>query len=129
VEPPTGERFTFFGGAKPNFKWEGSGGTGKLTYSLQVSDKSDFSSTLITKKGLETASYQVTDKEAFENGVYYWRAMSTDETGSTGPWSETRSFNVGVIAAWLFWTIIGVPLAIGLGVVIFLWRRRGAYDF
>jgi hypothetical protein len=129
VEPPTGERFTFFGGAKPNFKWEGSGGTGKLTYSLQVSDKSDFSTTLITKKGLETASYQVTDKEAFENGVYFWRTMSTDETGSTGPWSETRSFNVGVIAAWLFWTIIGVPLAIGLGVVLFLWRRRGAYDF
>jgi hypothetical protein len=129
TEPLTGVRLTFFGGAKPNFKWEGSGGQGKLTYTLQVGAKSDFSTTLITKKGLDAGSYLVTDKEAFENGVYYWRVMATDETGNAGPWSETRSFDVGVMAAWLFWTIVGVPIAAGLAVAFIFWRRRGAYDF
>jgi hypothetical protein len=129
LEPPTGVRFTFFGGAKPNLKWEGAGGQGKLTYTLQVGAKSDFTNTLITKKGLDTSSYQVTDKEAFENGSYFWRVMATDETGNAGPWSETRSFDVGVIAAWLFWTIIGVVVAAILGVIFFLWKKRGAYDF
>lgn len=130
LEPPAGDRLTFFGGAKPNFKWEtAAGGTGKLSYSIQVSANSDFSNSLITKKGLEVTNYQTADKEAFENGTYYWRVMANDETGNAGPWSETRRFDVGVMAAWLFWTIIGVPLAAGVAVLLLLWKRRGAYDF
>lgn len=65
---------------------------GDLSYGLQVSVESDFSTTLVDEIGLSTTTYDVSDLPYWDR--IYWRVNATDTTG-TGLWS-TGAFQTQV---------------------------------
>jgi len=73
--------------------WNGSAGA--LSYRLQVSKDSSFSSTVFDQQGLKDTLQQIS---GLANGTtYYWRVSATG-IGGTSPWSATWSFTTVVAA-------------------------------
>jgi|GEM_PF-2374270 len=69
------------------FEWQESDRA--ETYRLQVSEVSDFSSTVVNTGGITDTSYEVSDLDFSQ--TYYWRVNATNESG-TGSWSPVWSF-------------------------------------
>ncbi len=79
----------------PTLIWNTSGGA--LSYHLQVSTNSVFSTTLIDQTDITATSKQITGLT--NNTLYYWRISAVNSSG-TSAWSEV----------WSFTTIIPPPL-------------------
>jgi subtilisin family serine protease len=71
----------------PTLSWIPSSGT--ITYNLQVSTTSNFTTTLVNLNGLTTTSRVLTGLT--NSTVYYWRVSATNTAG-TSAWSAARSF-------------------------------------
>lgn len=69
---------------------------GTRTYEFQISDKTDFTTTAVTKSGLAEGTDGKTsftpDQDLQPTTRYYWRARMTQGT-VTSEWSATRKFN------------------------------------
>jgi hypothetical protein len=63
--------------------------TGALTYEVQVSQSSAFTSFVANQTGLTGTSYALASLA--QNTVYYWRVRATN-SGGAGGWSTSRSF-------------------------------------
>jgi len=81
----------------PTLDW--SDVSGALSYSLQVSTNSGFSSTVINLSSLSNSQYQIPSGILQPGTVYYWRANSTNTNG-TSDWSTVWNF-----------TSLAVPIA------------------
>ncbi|MFH0918745.1 MAG: hypothetical protein V1913_00155 [Fibrobacterota bacterium] len=65
-----------------------------LSYSLEIDDQSDFSSPLVSKSGLTSASYQVLAGDNLEgHRTYYWRVRAKDSYPDSTPCTSSLSFN------------------------------------
>jgi hypothetical protein len=64
-----------------------------INYGLQVDNDSDFSSPVENITGLMTSAYTTSE---LAEGVWYWRANTTDNAGNTSGWSTSRSFRADV---------------------------------
>lgn len=72
--------------------WSGASRADK--YSIQVSTKSDFSSTIVDLSGLTTAYYEA---KGLANGTkYYWRVKATNDTGWS-KWSDIWNFTTYIL--------------------------------
>jgi hypothetical protein len=71
----------------PVLSWEDA--FGAISYSLQVSLSSDFSSTIVHQSGITNTSFSVTNLNY--NTSYYWRVSATNSVG-TGDWSDIWNF-------------------------------------
>jgi len=67
--------------------WNSS--TGAVSYGLQVSTTSDFSTTVVEQNELTETSFQVNDLE--NETTYFWHVNATN-AGGTSPWSTVRKF-------------------------------------
>lgn len=65
--------------------------SGALTYNIQVSTNSGFTTTIINLMGINVSQYQVAAGVFQPNTLYYWRVSSTNING-TGNWSSVWSF-------------------------------------
>ncbi len=72
----------------PTFQW--SAVTGAMSYQLQVSLVSDFSSTIVDQNGITSTSYT---PSALSNNTYYWRLRASN-AGGTGNWTTGWSFTI-----------------------------------
>jgi len=70
-----------------DFKWKAS--TGAVSYTLQVSTNSSFTSFLYNQSGLTSLTQQVNDLNPLS--IYYWRVSATNKAG-TSDWSAIWSF-------------------------------------
>jgi len=59
-----------------------------VTYLVQISKVSDFSTLYLNAKVSET-EYETPE---LANRKYYWRVRAIDASGGKGPWSEIRTF-------------------------------------
>jgi hypothetical protein len=62
---------------------------GAESYTLQVSESSDFSTLVVDEQGIGSTSYMVND--LLNNITYFWRVNATNDLG-TSNWSEIWSF-------------------------------------
>ena len=89
--PGAGEEIT---DTTPTLEWsrvtdpEGS----DVSYDLQVSTNSRFSSTLVSRTGLTGDRYTI--RNALPAGRYYWRVRSRDLQGNASAWTSTRRFRI-----------------------------------
>jgi len=71
----------------PTLSWNAS--TGAASYRLQISDNSNFSTTVFDQSNITGTSQQVTG--LLGNTTYYWRVNATNSAG-TSSWSSTWNF-------------------------------------
>ena len=65
---------------------------GAISYGVQVSASSTFTTSIVNETGLSASTYTVADSMLMPNTSYYWRANATDSYGSTSKWSAVRTF-------------------------------------
>jgi len=63
-----------------------------VTYLVQISKVSDFSTLYLNAKVSET-EYETPE---LANRKYYWRVRAIDASGGKGPWSEIRTFKIAI---------------------------------
>lgn len=112
----------------PTLTWNPVSDPSGVTYTLQVSSDTNFSSLIMEKTGLTTPQYTVTKEEKLKpvsrDNAYYWRVKATDGAFNESNWSNARSFMVGSsFPTWALWTLIGLGAVIILLFVFWLGRR------
>lgn len=75
----------------PVLKWNSV--TSSSSYTLQVSDKQDFSSTFINKNSITDTAFALNSLTS--NKTYYWKVSSLNTSGSN-VWSQVFNFTTGV---------------------------------
>jgi hypothetical protein len=105
-----------------------------VTYKLEVATDANFTTLILSKDGLTTTSYAMTEAEKLptvsKKAPYYWRVIATDAAGNVGAPSTANSFVVGFswadVPVWA-WVTIGffAVIIIGGGVYLLLRRRSG----
>jgi len=78
----------------PRLEWNAS--TGAISYRVQVSTGSSFTSLVIDENGITDLSYNFSEGMLGWNTTYYWRVNATNSYGSTSSWSSYRYFRTAV---------------------------------
>ena len=74
------------------FQWEPT--INAVSYTIQLSEKPDFSSIYIHQSGLESPKIQIND---LKSGIqYFWRVSASNEAGNS-PWSDMWSFSTKTV--------------------------------
>ena len=101
------------------FKWQGSTGNNGYTYTLEISENVNFTTTTNPPyRDIVESSYKLTGEQALPKGTYYWRVKIVDEYGNEGEWSDPGEFRVSPIPVWV-WVVIGLVVLVVLMVVAY----------
>ena len=110
--------------AEAYFNWEDVEDVSGLTYTLQVTPDSDFTTIVLEKKGLTQSYYTVTEEERLDptgnKTPYYWRVKAVDGASNEGEWTPPGLFYIGSSWTLYIWIGLGVLLLTILG----FWLRR-----
>lgn len=88
--------------------WSVTGDQSGLKYSLQIARTADFSSIVLSKDGIQSATYSLTKFNLPLAGTYYWRVRASSDAGGASPWSN----------AWIFEILPASPLIIIMSITI-----------
>ena len=125
VSPEAGARLGFLGDTVVTFNWTIVEDPSGVSYTLEVSNDSDFSGAVLLKDNLSVSAYTLTKEEALPGGDYYWRVKAVDGAGNEGEWTKGQLFRI----ASDFW-IFPVALVVIVIIALIVWRvvtltRRG----
>ena len=129
IAPANNGRVGFIGKVTPKFEWSPVSDDSGVHYRLQIAASDDFvaSSLVASATGLTETSYTLNAAEALPQGTYYWIVQAVDGAQNESPWTEPRSFRVGLLPLWAFIVVI-VAIVVLIGVLIrTLVRRRIIY--
>ena len=119
----------------PTLSWTAVTDPNGVTYNLQISKDTSFSTLILQKTGLTTTSYTLNTqnpqevlKSASKSAPYYWRVQAIDGASNASAWTTPQTFLVGLaLGDYAGYIILGV-IAILLGALGFvlgrLTRRR-----
>ncbi len=94
LSPATG---TFFAtDYTPTMDWNDVSGS-SITYHIQVSSSSSFSTTVINQTGVASSTY-TPGSDLDPNVTYYWRVRSTNDGVGFSLWSAVRNFRTAMFA-------------------------------
>jgi hypothetical protein len=124
VSPKEGSRVGLFDRITPTFEWGAVSDPSGVSYSLQISSQSDFTTTLLNKENLSEAKYTLTDEEALSRGEYYWRVKAIDGASNDSGWTESIEFKAGLMPLWAFILIVIVGIAFLIRLFFFV-RNMG----
>ncbi|MGB8707488.1 MAG: IPT/TIG domain-containing protein [Dehalococcoidia bacterium] len=126
VSPKEGSRVGLFDRITPTFEWAAVSDPSGVSYSLQISDQSDFATTPLSKENLVESKYTLTDDEALLRGKYYWRVKAIDGAGNDSGWTQSIQFKAGLMPLWVF-ILIAVVAVVFLTRLVFFLRniKRG----
>jgi hypothetical protein len=74
----------------PRLEWNAS--SGAVSYGVQVSTSSSFTSLLVNETGITNLYYDIAPGILSWNTFYYWRVNARNSFGSTSSWSSYRYF-------------------------------------
>ena len=123
MSPKEGHRVGLFDKITPTFEWVAVTDPSGVSYSLQISDKSDFTTTLLSKDNLSEPKYTLTDAEALSRGEYYWRVKAIDGAGNDSGWTPSIKFKAGLMPLWLFIVIVAIAVVV-IARLYFLVRKK-----
>jgi hypothetical protein len=109
------------------FDWSDINTQGKTTYTLEITNDSDFSSPVIIKNELLDSKYTLSKNDILAIGSHNWRVRAVDDTGNEGLWSDAQEFEVVPMSNKVLILSLVIPLIFigamaGLGTII--WRRH-----
>jgi len=121
VSPAAGTKIALFDSKPIDFKWSVVEDPSGVSYSFEMSNKADFSGTVVRKEGLATPEYLLPAGEKPQAGEYYWRVKAIDLAGNAGEWSQSQLITfTGMDFIWPIVGIIAILAVVGLVV----WRVR-----
>ncbi|MGA2368457.1 MAG: hypothetical protein ABSF74_07810 [Dehalococcoidia bacterium] len=121
ISPEAGAKFSIFESKPIGFTWSAVEDPSGVTYTLEMSQKADFSGSVIRKENLDKPEYSLPAGERPGAGEYYWRVRAIDLAGNIGDWSQSQIMSItGFEIPWFVFVVIAV-LAIAAAVV---WRIR-----
>jgi hypothetical protein len=106
VSPKEGSRVGLFDRITATFEWVAVSDPSGVSYSLQISTQSDFTTTLLSKENLAEPKYTLTDDEALSRGKYYWRVKAIDGASNDSGWTQSIEFKAGLMPLWAFILIV-----------------------
>jgi hypothetical protein len=124
VSPKEGSRVGLFDRITPTFKWAAVSDPSGVSYSLQISTKSDFTTTLLSEENLAEPEYTLTDEEALARGKYFWRVKAIDGASNDSGWTESIEFKAGLMPLWLFIIIVLVAAYLLIRLVFYVRNMR-----
>jgi hypothetical protein len=134
TSPSSGGRVGLIGKAAPKFEWSAVSDESGVHYRLQIATSANvttagFADPIVSITGLVETSYALNTTEALPSGNYYWIVQAVDGAQNESPWTEPRSFRIGLLPLWAFILVI-VAIAVLIGVLIAkaVRRRRYFYD-
>jgi len=121
VSPAAGTKIALFDSKPIDFRWSVVEDPSGVSYSFEMSNKADFSGTVVRKEGLATPEYLLPAGEKPQAGEYYWRIKAVDLAGNAGEWSQSQLITfTGMDFIWPIVGIIAILAVVGLVV----WRVR-----
>jgi hypothetical protein len=119
-------------GARAYFDWSDVSDDSGITYTLQIALDSDFNLLLLTKKGLETSEYTLTEYEELESDQtdtpHYWRVKAVDGALNESGWTYPNLFYVGsplsALPVWALYLLGVVAIVLFSIFGYWLWNRR-----
>jgi hypothetical protein len=121
ISPEAGFKVGIFDNKPIDFKWSAVEDPSGVVYTLEMSQKADFSGSVVRKENLEKPEYTLPASEKPQPGEYYWRARATDLAGNASEWSSTQLIMFTGLD--FFWPVLGVIAGLAvLGLVV--WRIR-----
>ncbi|MCX6005998.1 MAG: hypothetical protein NTZ34_01895, partial [Chloroflexi bacterium] len=121
LSPEADRTYGLFDSAPVVFTWSAVQDPSGVTYTIEISQKEDFSGHPISRDKLEKPEYKLQGSEKPMMGKLYWRVKAVDLAGNASDWSKVQS--IEFTGANLIW-----PAAIGLLVLVIIilivWRIR-----
>lgn len=124
VSPKEGSRVGLFDRITPTFEWAPVVDPSGVSYSLQISSQSDFTTTMLSKENLVESKYILTDDEALPRAKYYWRVKAIDGASNDSGWTQSIEFKAGLMPLWAFILIVVVAVLF-LTRLFFFIRKKG----
>lgn len=115
-----------FGLSHATFDWSDSDAKGKITYTLEITNGNDFSSSSILKSGIAGSEYILSKDDVLSVGSHGWRVRAADDIGNEGLWSDAQEFEVIPMSNQVLILSLVIPLIfIGgiAGLAVVTWRR------
>ena len=121
ISPEAGAKFGLLDTKPIEFRWSVVEDPSGVVYSLEMSQKADFSGSVVRKENLEKPQYTMSAGERPGQGEYYWRVRASDGAGNASEWSQSQLLMItGFDFIW--------PAVIAIGVIaliaIIVWRIR-----
>jgi hypothetical protein len=124
ISPKEGSRVGLFDNIRPTFEWSPVNDPSGVTYDLQISSQSDFTTTLLSKDDLAESEYTLTEDEALARAKYYWRVKAIDGANNDSGWTQSIEFKAGLMPLWLFIVIVVVGVAFLVRLYFFVRKMR-----
>jgi hypothetical protein len=121
ISPKEGTIFSLFENKPVDFSWAAVDDPSGVAYTLELSQKLDFSGAVTRKENLEKPALSLHINERPMAGKYFWRVKAVDLAGNASDWSKPQSIEfTGFEYLWIAGIVLGVLVLAGL----VIWRIR-----
>ncbi|MDD5312150.1 MAG: hypothetical protein PHO26_03810 [Dehalococcoidia bacterium] len=113
ASPKDGAVVGIMGDTRVTFDWSDVSDPSGISYSIEVSDQSNFINKLVNRSKLTDSKYTLTEAESLPQGEYYWHVRATDGAGNSSDWTSTSVVKVGLVTP-------NMLLYVAIGLVVLL---------
>jgi len=124
ASPKDGGREGYIGDVKVKFDWTDVTDPSGVHYALEVSEQSNFATTLLKLDNLTVSEYTLSEAEALAHGEYYWRVQAIDGAGNASEWTAPAMVKAGFITVKTLIIIIVCIIAFIILVSVLPWIIR-----
>jgi hypothetical protein len=119
ISPEPGAKFNLFDNKPIDFRWSVVEDPSGVVYTLELSQKADFSGSVVRKENLDKPIYTLGIQERPAAGEYYWRVKAVDLAGNASGWSQSQLM---MVTGFDFLWIIGLAIVALAVIGLVIWR-------